>query len=121
MDAQKMNFDGILQSVMQNPEMLKGALSLAQTLSSSGALNGLFSQSDAEEAPKEAPKETPTIQSEEPRACVAVSGANHRKDTMRHRKLIEALCLYVSEEKREKLGLLLRLLEWMELAEGFKR
>ena len=38
----------------------------------------------------------------------------------KHKKLVEALMLYVGEEKRPKLELVLKILDIVELAEGLR-
>ena len=106
MEGKGLNLDGILQSVMQNPEMLKGVMELAGKLSANGSLSSLLS-SDKEEA---APEETESL------AVVAKPEVKKTNDMARHRKLLEALSLYVSEDKREKFELLLKLFDLMEFA-----
>lgn len=114
MDGDSMNLDRILQNVMQNPEMLKGALDLAGKLSSSGALSSLFSSQEKEEPAPETEKKSTT------QAVVAKPKGKPSADLWRHRKLIEALSLYVSEDKREKFELVLKLFDLMELAGNLK-
>lgn len=113
MDRKELNLDGILQSVMQNPEMLKSAMELAGKLSESGGLSSLF-------APKE--EAHVSVKSEESMALAPVTSEVRRaNDMQRHRKLIEALSLYVSEEKRDMFDLILKLFDIMELANHVKR
>lgn len=119
MDGQSLNLDGILQSVMQNPEMLKSAMALAGKLSEGGALSALFSpQEDAEAEETVALAQVPPAKSEAP---PAKGDVRKRDDLWRHRKLLEALSLYVSEDKRDKFDLLLRLFDLVELAGNIKR
>ena len=108
MDGQSFSFDGILQSVLQNPEMLQSAMALAGKLSEDGALSSLFS-----------PKEE--VVAEETRAVVAKREGKKPNDMWRHRKLLEALSLYVSEDKRDTFDLLLKLFDLVELAGNLKR
>ncbi len=114
MDEKALNLDGILQSVMQNPEMLKSAMELAGKLSQSGSLTSLFPQKE-EEAPAE-PKAKETVA-----LAPAKSEVRKQSDMWRHRKLLEALSLYVSEDKRDKFELILKLFDLMELAGYMKR
>ena len=114
MDGQSLNLDGILQSVMQNPEMLKSAMTLAGKLSESGSLSALFSSKEEENSEKAEAEETVAL-------APAKGELRRRDDLWRHRKLLEALSLYVSEDKREKFDLLLRLFDLVELAGNIKR
>lgn len=120
MDEKALNLDGILQSVMQNPEMLKSAMELAGKLSESGSLSSLFSPQE-----KNSPKEEEEPAETEAEQTVALaptrSGVRKPNDMWRHRKLLEALSLYVSEDKRDKFELLLKLFDIMELAGYMKR
>ena len=111
MEEKALNFDGILQSVMQNPEMLKSAMELATKLSSSGGLSSLLSLGNKEEAPAE----------QETLAITPRSEVKPQNDMWRHRKLIEALSLYVSEDKRDLFDLVLKLFDIMEIASHIKR
>ncbi|MBQ4121391.1 MAG: hypothetical protein IJD35_05185 [Clostridia bacterium] len=126
MDEKALNLDGILQSVMQNPEMLKSAMELAGKLSESGSLSSLFSpQEKNSPAEKNSPKEEEEPAETEAEQTVALaptrSGVRKPNDMWRHRKLLEALSLYVSEDKRDKFELLLKLFDIMELAGYMKR
>lgn len=113
MDGTELNLDGILQSVMQNPEMLKSAMELATKLSDSGGLSSLFSQKEEAPAEKEA----------EETLAVAPIRSEVRKpsDMRRHRKLLEALSLYVSDDKRDLFDLILKLFDIVELTGHMKR
>ena len=111
MEEKALNFDGILQSVMQNPEMLKSAMELATKFSSSGGLSSLLSLGGKEEAPAE----------QEALAITPRSEVKSQNDMWRHRKLIEALSLYVSEDKRDLFDLVLKLFDIMEIASHIKR
>ena len=90
------------------------ALDLAGKLSSSGALSSLFSSQEKEEPAPETEKKSTT------QAVVAKPKGKPSADLWRHRKLIEALSLYVSEDKREKFELVLKLFDLMELAGNLK-
>lgn len=121
-----LDFDRMLQNLMSNPEMLKTAFEMAGKLSESGALGSLLSglgssggtpeekappagNSPAAEASAEAGAEAST-------PVLPASKEHRRRDMSRHRKLLEALELYVSEDKRDKLELVIRLLDIVELA-----
>ena len=113
MDGKELNLDGILQSVMQNPEMLKSAMELVGKLSEGGGLSSLFSQKEAPPAEKEA---------EETLAVTPVrSEARKSGDMWRHRKLLEALSLYVSDDKRDLFDLILKLFDIVELTNHMRR
>ena len=116
MEDKALNLDGILQNVMQNPEMLKSAMDLASRFSAGGGLSSLLSlggqevSSDKKEMPAE-------------REALAVSPRGEvvkANDMQRHRKLIEALSLYVSEDKRDLFDLILKLFDIIEIANHIK-
>ena len=99
--------DGILSSLAANPELLTSVLSMA------GRLAGSFSASSAKE---EEPSDT-----EAAALLPAPSSAERRRGDMhKHKKLVEALMLYVSEEKRPRLEMILKILEIVELAEELR-
>lgn len=120
MDGQSLNLDGILQSVMQNPEMLKSAMELAGKLSEGGGLSSLLSLggSDTPAEQQEAPEE------KEAEQTLAIAPAKSEKkvqnDMWRHRKLIEALSLYVSDDKRDLFDLIIKLFDIVELTNHIK-
>jgi len=112
MDGQSMNLDGILQSVMQNPDMLKSAMELATKLSDGGGLASLFSQK--EDSPAE-PKAEETL------AIAPIRNEGRKQNDMwRHRKLLEALSLYVNDDKRDLFDLSLKLFDIVELTGHMK-
>lgn len=115
MEGQSFNFDGILQSVLQNPEMLKSAIELAGKLSEGDGLSSLFSPKTEE------PTEEVKAEAVESHAVIAKAETRKSGDMWRHRKLLEALSLYVSEDKRDKFELILKLFDFIELAEHIKR
>lgn len=109
--------DKLLQNVLNNPEMLKNAVELAGKLSENGALSSLFGDLKKESPPKtevtqEKKDETPPSDS----AVLPTEGDGSKRDISRHRKLLQALELYVSDDKRDKLELVIRLLDLWELA-----
>ena len=120
MDGQSMNFDGILQSVLQNPEMLKSAMELATKLSAGGGLSSLLSLGGAEPA-AEAETESPKAAVEASRALAPKNEMRKQSDMWRHKKLLEALSLYVREDKRDLFDLILKLMDIVELANHVKR
>lgn len=100
--------EGLLGNLMANPELLNSVLSIAGKLA-----EGLTGFAKNEEPPsEEAPPLLPA-----PSPC----DAPHKKGDMhKHKKLVEALMLYVSEEKRPKLEMVLKILEIVELAEALR-
>ncbi len=113
MDGKELNLDGILQNVMQNPEMLKSAMELAGKLSEGGGLSSLFAQKE----------DSPAEKAAEETLAVAPVRSEVRKpsDMWRHRKLLEALSLYVSDDKRDLFDLILKLFDIVELTGHMKR
>ncbi len=137
MDSSSLNIDGILESVLSNPEMLRGAMTLAKSLASSGA----FSATKAGESEKERAYDGAT-ESDNGRELLSGTylgdmppskslssvheDAKGRKESQkpadtRHRKLLEALALYMDEEKRGKMELIIRLLDLLELAGNMRQ
>lgn len=120
------DFDKLIQNVMSHPEMLKSAFEIAGKLSENGALGSLFaglnntssSENNAftppngDAAEEKAGEEAASVSAASP---IPAKGAG-KKDMTRHRKLLEALELYVSDDKRDKLELVIRLLDLWELA-----
>lgn len=98
-----MELDGLLSSLMTNPELLGSVLSMAGKLS-----EGISSLSKSESEP---PKEENAL---------LPAPLAKKSDMHKHKKLVEALMLYVGEEKRPKLELVLKILEIVELAEGLR-
>ena len=95
--------ENVLGNLMANPELLSGVLSMAGKL---------------------AQNLTPP-QKEEPQVVEALlpePQAQHTKrhEMHKHKKLVEALMLYVGEEKRPKLEMVLKILEIVELAESLR-
>lgn len=113
--------DSILQNVMANPALLSTVLSMAGKMSES---LGLFSKGSSKEPPSEA---LPVIAGEEEKKDgkeekEVFSDDREAKGARmtKHKKLVEALMLYVSEDRRPKLELVLRILDIVELAEGLR-
>jgi len=99
--------EGLLGNLMANPELLSSVLSMAGKLA-----EGFSSAPKSENTPSEAAALLPAPS----------SSASHGKrgDIHKHKKLVEALMLYVSEEKRPKLEMVLKILEIVELAEELR-
>lgn len=138
----------LLKKVMENPELLSGAMRMASALASSGALNGLLGKNPGEESPApsdQPPRERPDPQGAQPTDMLsglsglmsALGGGNRSEpsqptpplpDSPRrspnragHREriaLLEAMRPFISPEKKDRLELLIRLLGVMEIAEG---
>lgn len=104
------SFDGILSNLMENPELVSSVLSMA------GRLAEGFSRSAGASPPS---KEEPTEQAAALLPAPS-SSQGKRSDMHKHKKLVEALMLYVGEEKRPKLEMVLKILEIVELAEGLR-
>ncbi len=100
--------DGILGNLMANPELLSSVLSMAGKLA-----EGFSGVAKSESAP---PEEAAALL---PAPSSAVSHGK-RGDMHKHKKLVEALMLYVSEDKRPKLEMVLKILEIVELAEELR-
>jgi len=99
--------ENILENVLSNPELLSGILSMAGKLSA--GLN-LFSSKEAP-AEEKAPLPPPAKQSE-----VRDESIKEPSRMQKHQKLIEALMLYVEDDKRQKLELMLKLLDVLAFA-----
>ena len=99
--------DGLLSGLLSNPELLSSVLSMAGKLA-----EGFSGAVKSESAPVE---EAAALL---PAPSAALSRSKH--DMHKHKKLVEALMLYVSEDKRPKLEMVLKILEIVELAEGLR-
>ena len=99
--------DGLLSSLVSNPELLSGVLSMAGKLAE--GVSGFNVNKGADTPPS---VEKPSL------LPAPVEGK--RSDMHKHKKLVEALMLYVSEEKRPKLEMILKILEIVELAETLR-
>ena len=114
--------DSILQNVMANPALLSTVLSMAGKMSES---LGLFSKGSSKEPPSDA---LPVIAGEEEekkdgkedKEVFSDDREPNRPRMTKHKKLVEALMLYVSEDRRPKLELVLKILDIVELAEGLR-
>ena len=108
-----MNLEGILQGVLANPKLLTGAMELAAKLTAP-----TDSPPPAETFASARGGETGALTYEK---AVPASSQGERRgkgDMKRHKKLLEALALYVSEDKRDKIELMIKALELFELAES---
>ena len=112
--------DGMLKSILDNPEMFKKALDMAGKLSESGLLDSIIPADGFDSARQNA--EDGTVKDD----FYDDSNAGYRnvgfsKQTAsplqeRHRKLLEVLKLYIAEDKREKLDLVIKLIDLMSAA-----
>lgn len=112
--------EGILGNLVSNPELLSSVLSMAGKLA-----EGFSSASKSESAEgfSSAPKSEGAAGDEVKALLPAPASATpHSKkgDMHKHKKLVEALMLYVREEKRPKLEMVLKILEIVELAEELR-
>lgn len=98
----------LLKGIAENPEMLSKAMNLASTLSASGALDGLLGGGQTK---KETPTK-PTPPPEIPKKTETVGGYRERI------ALLEAMLPFISDAKKDRLELLIRILGVMELYDG---
>lgn len=113
MQEQGFALENLFSNLMANPELLSGVLSMAGKLTQG---LGLFQK---EEGQNETAAERASAV--ETAALPAPSESRPRRHEMgKHKKLVEALMLYVGEEKRPKLELVLKILDIVELAEGLR-
>lgn len=128
------NFTGmgdLLKKVMENPELLSGAMNMASVLASSGALNNLFAKKTDEMPPQSdpirdwqpnSPRQVPCDrqgQSEDRREEGRRECPPQSRPKIGHKErtaLLEAMRPFISPDKKDRLELLIRLLEIMELA-----
>ena len=96
--------DNLLGIFKENPELLSGVMSMAGKLA-----GGLGNLSHSEPSSEDAPL-----------LPVPSEKGQKKAEMHKHKKLIEALMLYVSEEKRPKLEMVLKMLEIVELAESLR-
>ncbi len=119
---QSFDVGGILKSVMENPETLKEAMGLAAKLSQSGLFEGVFSGKEefGEKEDIESDKIKKDDASEEGGYTELAFKSQYKKqgqgDISKHKKLLEAICLYVSDDKKEKIGLVIKILDVLESA-----
>ncbi|MGM9636472.1 MAG: hypothetical protein ACI3YK_00640 [Eubacteriales bacterium] len=135
------NFSGmgdLLKKVMENPELLSGAMNMASVLASSGALNNLFPKKTDEMSQRQEPirdwQGDPEPHGTRQIPCDRLPPSEDREECKKecppkppHRQkighkeriaLLEAMRPFISPDKKDRLELLIRLLEVMELAEG---
>lgn len=131
------NPEGILQGILANPQLLAGAMELASKLSASSegmgkappaseTADGTASANAASASAASA--STAGAGTASASASIADSASSPSRghasskrskvDMARHKKLLEALSLYVSEEKRGKLAFIVKVLDLWELAES---
>lgn len=110
-EGQTPDLSAILKTVSQNPEMLTQAMQMAESLKDSGLLSGILSRQkdekqDTEERAEPTGRET---------------GGNEKPPGnsryQRHHALLLALRPYLSEERKERVDLLIRLLGILNAAD----
>lgn len=127
--------DALVKQLLNDPALLKNAMQMANVLAQSGVLDSLAADVASDKAESAAPTAGSAFAS--PDAAPAgggqasapapvllpagVVGGSFGRDIRRHKKLLEALCLYMEGERKEKLEFVIRLLEILELAGGLKR
>lgn len=105
------NFGGmgeLLKGIAENPEMLSKAMNLASTLSASGALDGLLGGTQAK-------RETPSQPIPPPEMAKKTGTSGLYRERI---ALLEAMLPFISDTKRDRLELLIRILGVMELYDG---
>ena len=102
-----LQLEGLLSNLMTNPELLSKVLSMAGKLAE--GVSG-FNVNQGADTP-------PSVEKSE---LLPAPVEGKRSDMHKHKKLVEALMLYVSEEKRPKLEMILKILEIVELAEALR-
>ncbi len=133
--------DALVKQLLNDPALLKNAMQMANVLAQSGVLDSLaadvasdkteptapaggfatptagsaFATPDAPASGGQAPAQAPVL------LPAGVVGGSFGRDIRRHKKLLEALCLHMEGERKEKLEFVIRLLEILELAGGLKR
>lgn len=123
----------LLKKVMENPELLSGAMNMASMLASSGALNNLsalFPKKEGTEGPSEPfrPADSTRLDSGSrpgegapPQSPNPSPNPSHGMPRVGHKEriaLLEAIRPFISPDKKDRLELLIRLLGVMELAGG---
>lgn len=130
-EQQQKGFGGmgdLLKGISENPEMLSKAMNIASMLASSGALDSMMGK-----VPKENPTVPPLQTSSEEKTDrsdrsdrsdttkKAVTEGAGKKGGYRERiALLEAMRPFISDTKKDRLELLIRILGVMELYDGVK-
>lgn len=135
--AEGFSSEDLVKNLLNNPELLKNAVEMAGALSESGALDGLLSglgramgSGSAPEGENSPHRGGETAEggtsaghshaAEAASPLPAGVGRGFGRDIARHKKLLQALCLYMEGERKEKLEFVIRLLEILELAGGLR-
>lgn len=108
-EQERQGFGGmgdLLKGISENPEMLSKAMNLASMLASSGALDSMMGKK---------PKEIPSRVAEEQSKSVGKKGGYRERIA-----LLEAMRPFISDAKKDRLELLIRILGVMELYDGVK-
>ncbi|MBQ7364938.1 MAG: hypothetical protein IJW46_05015 [Clostridia bacterium] len=113
--------DSILQNVMANPELLSSVLSMAGKLSEGFSL--FSGKDDQEKGEKEEDTRAVMGTNDEPDMPLKREVRENKREShmKKHKKLVEALMLYVDGDRRGKFELVLKLLDILELAEELRR
>lgn len=112
-EQERQGFGGmgdLLKGISENPEMLSKAMNLASMLASSGALDSVMGKK-----PKESPMVSPPQIAEERSESIGKKGGYRERIA-----LLEAMRPFISDAKRDRLELLIRILGVMELYDGVK-
>ena len=127
--------DALVKQLLNDPALLKNAMQMANVLAQSGVLDSLAADVASDKAESAAPTAGSAFASPDAAPAAGgqasaqapvllpagVVGGSFGRDIRRHKKLLEALCLYMEGERKEKLEFVIRLLEILELAGGLKR
>ena len=114
----------VLSTIMQDPEAMKKAMSIASMLSSSGALDGILSkaaESDPQNSEKSEPKALPPQigEGERPKEQVSsISNGNNRVSMEQRLALLEAIRPYLSKDKASKLDSVIGILRLVSTLES---
>lgn len=109
----------LLKGISENPEMLSKAMNIASMLASSGALDsmtGMTGMTGKTGMTGEVPKESSTV----PPLQTASEGAGKKGGYRERIALLEAMRPFISDAKKDRLELLIRILGVMELYDGVK-
>lgn len=131
-EGQNTGFDGMLKSILDNPDMFKKALDMAQNLSQSGVLDSIMHAEGFSPGKEKGDDKNfgeilgenlgEKFSDDSETGYGKMAFADRATDrhgvgiSDRHRKLLEVLKLYVADDKREKLDLVIKLIDLMSTA-----